>query len=238
MSRLPAKGATMLGVLDLGIPERSWKRQQQDVPSANLSRTYLLSESQHHWVQSHIGSLTRPLSSDHCLESFTSFVQVVSSLQSPHDRAENLLYEVGSTPCILYSEHCISKPQNDRLFSSTTLTFHSSKALRLFTMIKSNWFSFLSFIYGIITVRDSGLRLSLLTSIACNWTIHPVCLYHCGCFKLSSGADLNDVKDSVFRNSKNSYDYIGNNDKIHYFCILKRITQNCLLNRLEKQLRE
>lgn len=91
-------------------------------------------------------------------------------------------------------------------------------------MLKSNWFSFLSFIYGIITIQDSGLRLSLLTSIACNWAIHPVCLYHFGCFELSSATDLNDVEDSHFRNSKSSYDYVGNNGKIHFFCILKHIT--------------
>lgn len=69
-------------------------------------------------------------------------------------------------------------------------------------MLKSNWFSFLSFIYGIITVQDSGAPLSLLTAIACNWAIHSVCLDHFECFELSSATDLNDAEDSHFRNSK------------------------------------
>lgn len=83
--------------------------------------------------------------------------------------AESSLSEVALTPCILYSEHCDGKPwQAIGCVPPTALSSHSSKPLRLFTMLKSNWFSFLSFIYGIITVQDSGLRLSLLTSIACN----------------------------------------------------------------------
>ena len=64
--------------------------------------------------------------------------------------------------------------------------FSLIKTSSSFPHTKYNWFPFLLWIYRIITVQDGSLHLSLLTFIVFNWAIHPVCLYHFGCFKLSS----------------------------------------------------
>lgn len=124
--------------------------------------------------------------SDHCWESFLSFSQTMFMLRRPA-AAEGFSFWGRTIPCFLHSIAGVLICHR-RVGSFPDCTqFSLMKTSSSFPHTKSNWLSFWFCIYRIITVPDSSLHLSLLTSIAFNWAIHPVCLYHFGCFKLSSG---------------------------------------------------